>query len=94
MASNCHLVRNKENPACIDTAGSMNDDTSGGHENHQIHLIRHLCESEVVGIGYHRVCAVQVPAVMRRRRWRPTVTSSATRGIPPVLTRRGHLSGQ
>jgi len=33
MASDCHLVRNKGNPACIDVAGLMNDDTSSGREN-------------------------------------------------------------
>jgi len=33
--SNCHLVRNKENPACVDTVGSTNNDTSGGHDVNQ-----------------------------------------------------------
>jgi len=39
MVSNYHLVHNKENPAYIDTVGSMNNNMSGGHENHQNHLI-------------------------------------------------------
>ena len=28
-ASDCHLIRNEGNPACIDAAGLMNDDMSG-----------------------------------------------------------------
>jgi hypothetical protein len=42
MASGCHLIRAGENPACIDGAGSTNDeDTSGGYEGHLTNPIRH-----------------------------------------------------
>ena len=39
MASDCHLIRDKGNPTCIDAVGSTNDNTSGGRENHVTHPI-------------------------------------------------------
>jgi len=40
-ASGCHFVRDEGNPACIDAAGSTNDDTSAGRESHLTHPIRY-----------------------------------------------------
>jgi len=41
MASDCHLVRGGGNPACIDGAGSTNDDASGGRGSHLTNPIRY-----------------------------------------------------
>ena len=41
MASDCHLVRDEENPTCIDGAGSTNGDTSAGRKDYLTHLIRY-----------------------------------------------------
>ena len=41
MPSDCHPIRDGGNPTRIDEAGSTNDDTSAGRENHLMHPIRY-----------------------------------------------------
>ena len=41
MASDSHLVRDGGDPACINAAGSTNDDTSADRESHLTHPIRY-----------------------------------------------------
>jgi len=38
MASDCHLVRDEGNPACIDGVGLTNDNTSASHKGYLTHL--------------------------------------------------------